>query len=187
MGVHHRSRHLGDPHRAARLDSSAATEAARAGGRVSGVSRVFRALPGGSCAAASVRAEAVLDETVAEHGMEPDFTYVFPEALGAHRFRAVARQDGEYRMWQVNVLTRRAKLAFTEETEADHPDVRAVRRTERGRTLEWFFKAPVWKRVPGEPAVEVHDLRFRSTVLGDRLPFVFRLRCLRVLEDEPHA
>jgi inner membrane protein len=136
----------------------------------------------GAVAAAGVYVlAALLARTRAAHLLEeverppPDFRYVFPEALGPHRFRGVVRRGDEYRLYRVNVLTGESALVETVRTESESPLVRRARETPRGRRLEWFFKAPVWRAVSADE-VEVYDLRFRSTVRTSRLPFVYRIR-----------
>lgn len=123
----------------------------------------------------------LLARTIDQEQLLPDFRYVFPEALGPHRFRGVVRQGTEYRMYLVNLPRGTVHLVKTYETELNDPAVQRARQTDRGQQLEWFFKAPVWRKV--EPLssetgaeVEVFDLRFASTVVRtDRLPFLKRV------------
>lgn len=127
------------------------------------------------------RASQLLAATIAQEELRPEFRYVFPEALGTHRFRGVVREGREYRVYLVDVPRGSTSLVKTFETELDDPDVRLARESERGRKLEWFFKAPVWKGV--EPAGEgttaegeVFDLRFASAVMrSEEIPFLKRV------------
>lgn len=108
-----------------------------------------------------------------DHAAAPDFAYVFPEALGPHRFRGVHRHGKTWELWRIHALAGRTELVATERTDPDHRAVRAVRSSPAGRTLETFWKAPVWT-VSGTDVL-VRDLRFTSTVLPRlRSPFTFR-------------
>jgi membrane-bound metal-dependent hydrolase YbcI (DUF457 family) len=129
----------------------------------------------GLCGLAHLRATNVLDRIVAQAGMRPDFTAVFPEAKGPHRFRGVARQGDEYHAWLLHLVDGTADLYMTAHTDADLPDVQAVRSRPEAQRIERFFKAPVWKRVPERGVAEVWDLRFTSAVLTWRRdnPFVY--------------
>ncbi len=110
-------------------------------------------------------------------GAPVDFSYVFPEPLGPHRWRGVLRQDGEYRVYLLHSLTGRAQLAETVRTDAGDPRVAAARATPIGRRLERFFKAPIWRIHPASASrtVTAYDLRFVSLVLGSRPVFEFTL------------
>jgi inner membrane protein len=104
---------------------------------------------------------------------KPEFTYVFPEALGPHRFRGVWRAGNEYSVFLIRPWTGEIAFQETVRTDAGKPEVEAVRSRSFARKLEWFFKAPVWT-LDGETA-EVFDLRFRSIVLKWReSPFKYR-------------
>ena len=128
------------------------------------------------CGAGRIRSGVLL------RGLDPraetSFSYVFPEALGCHRFRGVVRTENRYRVYVIHWLTGRIEERETVRTAEDHPAVRFVRQTEEAERLAWFFKAPVWRveeRGTGGAIVEVSDLRFRSAVLGFReTPFRFR-------------
>lgn len=101
-----------------------------------------------------------------------DFTYVFPEPLGAHRWRGVVRTGDTYRLYLVRPLAGRAELSEELRTDLDSPVVEAARRTPLGRRLEWFFKAPVWSPADADEAT-VYDLRFRPLVLHRPAVFSF--------------
>jgi len=130
------------------------------------------------CGFSRAQAANQLDQVAHQEGLTPEFSYVFPEALGPHRFKGVHKQGGVYRMYLLHTLTGQAELKGTFLTEEERPHIRAIRATKRAQELEWFFKAPVWRTVPGQKGeVEVFDLRFRSTILRrGKSPFVFRFK-----------
>jgi len=101
------------------------------------------------------------------------FTYVFPEPLGPHRWRGVARYPGRYDVFLLHPLTGTIEPKGSVRNDLDDPRVVAARQTPDGRRLDRFFKAPVWQ-VEGEGggAVTAWDLRFKPLVV-DR-PAVFR-------------
>jgi len=128
------------------------------------------------CGLARARAAGLLERVEVPGGGEREFSYVFPEALGPHRFRGVIRSGGVYHLYLLHVATGRVESRGTVVTEDDDPLVQAVRVSEEGRALDAFFKAPVWRVLPDTGEVEAYDLRFRSLVLsGRRTPFVVRL------------
>ena len=129
----------------------------------------------GLCALGHFRAVSLVGDAARSVGMRPDFACVFPEPLGPHRFRGVAREGPLYRSWLVHVWTGRAEDAGTVRTNAYDPDVAAVRQRPEVRRLEQFYKAPVWTRLPETGEVAVRDLRFSSAVL-DRRPTAFSRR-----------
>lgn len=129
-----------------------------------------------ACGVGRWRAVTLLDRTVAEAGVTPDFRYVFPEALGPHRWRGVVREGDTYAVHLVNVLSERITPVETVVTEARRPEIALLRTSRRARRLEWFFKAPVWRLGEDGTVAEVYDLRFRSAVLSRRgEPFLMRL------------
>lgn len=129
------------------------------------------------CGLARARAVRILEETMASGGEPPDFAYVFPEALGPHRFRGVVRYGEEVRLYLLHVGSGEVESRGAVATQLGDPRVEAARTSPAGRAIDAFFKAPVWRLVPGSDAVEVYDLRFRSFVLEwRRTPFVYRLR-----------
>ncbi len=131
------------------------------------------ACSGGHGAAARMLAA----ETQARGG-RPEFTYVFPEPFGPHRWRGVARQGGVYDLYLLHLPSGRIEPRGRIPTATGDPAVERVRGTRRGRRLEKFFKAPVW-RAEGDDAgvrVSVYDLRFDSLVLQREPVFVFRFR-----------
>jgi inner membrane protein len=116
------------------------------------------------CLAGHSQAEALARGDLARRNLHPSALQVFPEPLGPHRFRAVARV-GE--AWHVSIC-RLASGVCDERavipTDAAAPRVAEIRATPRGRALERFMAAPVWTLHP-DGRVEVYDLRFRSLVL----------------------
>ncbi len=130
-----------------------------------------------SCGIGRTLGVRLLERTVREEGIRAEFTYVFPEALGPHRFRGVAKSGGEWRVWLLRVVSGRADPQGRFPTEEDAPEVREVRGCRTARELEGFFLAPVWRWLPEKGEAEVFDLRFRSAVLTwRRTPFVYRVR-----------
>lgn len=119
-------------------------------------------------------------------GAQPDFSYLFPEPLGPHRWRGVMRAGNTYRVYLICPLLGQVELKDTIPTWQGSPNVERVRHTVLARRLEWFFKAPVWtvrRDPPGgqTPAnnpieVSIYDLRFRSIVIGRGNPFEYRFR-----------
>ena len=115
-------------------------------------------------------------------GIKPDFVYVFPEPYGPLRWRGVLRAGGIYRLYLITPFRDLLEPKGEIETLAGDPRVEAVRRTEIGRRLDGFFKAPVWTVRPGatfglpdDPVeVTVRDLRFTSLLVDRRSPFQFR-------------
>jgi len=104
------------------------------------------------------------------------FQYVFPEPLGAHRWRGVVKDDGAWRVYLIDVPSRAAELRLTVPNDEFSPPVYASRETPFGRRLETFFKAPVWSAEPkdgGGSTVHVRDLRFASLVLPRADPFTY--------------
>ncbi len=140
------------------------------------------------CGAGRAAATRLLAATSAERGPAPGFTYVFPEPLGPHRWRGVEREGGVYRLTLLRVLPALAAPGAVVPTEPDDARVLRARASPRGRRLERFFKAPVW-RVEGESdggaIVRVHDLRFQSLVLNREPVFVFRFRVPPAGDAEP--
>jgi inner membrane protein len=134
------------------------------------------------CAGARAHAAARL----AEHarGLDAQMSYVFPEPLGAHRWRGVVRFGDEWRVYLIRALSGRVEPARIELTDEGRPSVGRVRRiSPLARRLEAFFKAPVWteRRAPdGDGAlVTVYDLRFRPIVLSRRTPFEYAFQVRR--------
>ncbi|HET6374069.1 MAG TPA: metal-dependent hydrolase [Candidatus Polarisedimenticolia bacterium] len=129
------------------------------------------------CAASRASADRVLARQVAELPARPDFVYLFPEPLGAHRWRGVIRSGDTYRLYLISSLGGTCDLKGLIRSAIDDPRVIAAGQSELGLRLNQFFKAPVW-RVHGaeaESPVTVEDLRFASLVLNRDAIFVFTL------------
>lgn len=148
----------------------------------------------GLCGAGRLLAARELDRAAARDGLRPDFTYVFPEPFGPHRWRGVARQEGVYSLYLLypfggggtggggrdgvatgGGMRDGAVPAGRLASAAGAPAARAAAATPLGRRLRRFFKAPVWEvtRDGGKETACVHDLRFRSIVLDRGAVFVF--------------
>lgn len=139
------------------------------------------------CGTAQWQSTRILEQTVATGAREPRMTYVFPEALGPHRFRGVVQQfDGRYEVYLIRVLSGAAERRAQFDTDEDHPAVQQARASDKGRKLDWFFQAPVWKVVGPETDSHVadlgsgqvdgqlcvaYDLRFDSVVINRSMPF----------------
>lgn len=118
-----------------------------------------------ACALGRWRAQVLFDDALARAGASPEFRYVFPEPLGPHRWRGVARKGDTWSLHLVEVLPGRVSEHSRRPTDAFDPRVRALRSTPAVERLEWFFKAPVWTILEDGERVRVEDLRFRSLVL----------------------
>lgn len=114
-----------------------------------------------------------LKNWVERENRRPSFTYVFPEAFGNHRFRGVVKENDTYDMMLIHTLTGHIGPSQTFVTQEAAPDMRTVRQTDRAKQLEWFFKAPVWRRGENGNGWDVFDLRFMSVVIGRKTPFVY--------------
>jgi membrane-bound metal-dependent hydrolase YbcI (DUF457 family) len=124
------------------------------------------------CGVNRIYAKWKLDHSLASSGAS--FSYVFPEPLGAHRWRWVSRDREEsYHQFLFHSLTGHADPALTVRTFPNDPDVLKARLSPAGRRLEWFFKAPVWR--PEPDGVHVYDLRFRPLVISRGASFEFVL------------
>ena len=114
-----------------------------------------------------------------------DFSYVFPEPLGPHRWKGVVRKDDVYHVYLVHSLTGQAEPRGEIRTELKDPAVEAARQAPFARRFEWFAKAPVWTASGDEASV--YDLRFSSLVVRREASFKFRFRVLpdgRVLRSK---
>ena len=141
--------------------------------RLEGLARValvILALYLGLCAAGRYRAEALVRAQAPAAAVR-----AFPEALGPARFRAVAREGTRYRIFLVHLLDGRVEARGEAFSEDDDPVVRSARSRGNGADLDRFFRAPVWRRIPGTREAEVQDLQFRSLVLKRSKPFTFRV------------
>lgn len=98
---------------------------------------------------------------------EAQFSYVFPEPLGAHRWRGVARSGNRWDVYLLEPLRGRRELKKTVNSAAGEPAVEAAKNTALWRRLSAFLKAPVWdvEAKDGGAFVSVYDLRFRPVTL----------------------
>jgi membrane-bound metal-dependent hydrolase YbcI (DUF457 family) len=136
------------------------------------------------CGANRILAEGVLASEVRLLNARPDFSYVFPEPFGPHRWHGVIRHGAVYENFLIYSLTGEVERRGEVRSEVDDPIVRRARGTPLARRLEWFFKAPVWgsEKKPLEdpdrlgPVIDVtvRDLRFNSLILNRDNPFVYR-------------
>lgn len=114
--------------------------------------------------------------------LQSDFSYVFPEPFGPHRWRGVLRRGRTYRVYLIDNLFWKVELKKEIETALDDPRVVLARETPDARNLENFMKAPVWLAQDAQaghgPQARVYDLRFRPLVtdLGIRMEWVFPIR-----------
>jgi membrane-bound metal-dependent hydrolase YbcI (DUF457 family) len=132
------------------------------------------------CEANRYRASEALAAEAARLGAKPDFSYVFPEPLGPHRWHGVLREGNVYHLFLIHSLSWGIEPRGTVRTETGDSRVERVRRTALARRMEWFFKAPVWT-VTAHPSrseadVTVRDLRFQSLVIDRAVPFVYRFK-----------
>jgi inner membrane protein len=117
------------------------------------------------CLGAHARATSVLPREGAER------IEIFPEPGGPHRFRAAVKRGGEWRLHLCHLLSGRVEPGGVFPTDEAAPRVAEVRRSPKGRDLEWFMAAPVWTLRP-DGSVEVRDLRFHTLSLARDNPFV---------------
>lgn len=105
----------------------------------------------------------------------PEFSYVFAEPLGPHRWRGVIRTGNTYRLFLIHSLTGKVERRGEVATQTGDPAVEAARASPLGRRLEGFFKTPIWEvTARASPStVRVRDLRFASLVLHRDPVFVF--------------
>lgn len=104
------------------------------------------------------------------------FQYVFPEPLGAHRWRGVVKEPGMWRTYLIDVPKRTIAPGPVFQDDAMTAPALAAKDTPFGQRLMTFFKAPVWTVEPrpeGGAVVSVVDLRFFSLVLPRENPFPY--------------
>lgn len=126
------------------------------------------------CAASRLRAQRLLARESAASGAE--FSYIFPEPLGAHRWRGVLRRGNAYRVYLVHSLSGKMEAKGSVATAIGEPEVEEARHSPQGRRLEAFFKAPVWRfdSAGKSPHVSVYDLRFKPLTINRGRAFEFR-------------
>lgn len=129
------------------------------------------------CAAGHWCSGALLQQRLSSEGTRASFTCVFPEALGPHRWRAVARDGQRLRVWLVHPVDGRMDLVGEFMTQDDDPRLAAIRTTARARSVERFFKAAVWTVDPDGTRATCLDLRFMSAVIDrGRAPFEYEFK-----------
>jgi membrane-bound metal-dependent hydrolase YbcI (DUF457 family) len=135
------------------------------------------------CSANRVVGQQMLAEATATE-RPAGFAYTFPEPLGPHRWRGVAREGTTYQVYLITPLAGRIELKDRIGTNRDDPHVKRAAESPLGRRLTWFFKAPVWE-VERDPArspnggpvqVRVYDLRFTTLLIDRANPFVFHFQ-----------
>lgn len=114
------------------------------------------------CAGSRLRAELLLGSRETVSGAKADFSYVFPEPFGAHRWRGVVRHGSLYRVYLIENFKGAVTLKQEVGTQ-ESPAIAAAKDTSVGRRLTGFFKAPVWRAEGRE--IRAYDLRFRSVLL----------------------
>jgi len=128
------------------------------------------------CASSRAYASHLLKNLYRGRPTQPEFTYVFPELLGPHRFRGVTRQGNTYSLYLAHPFQGKLDFVCYFETDEQSPVVQKIRQTKEAQELEWFYKAPVWNLIPHTSQARVWDIRFKSAVItGKQLPFSFRL------------
>lgn len=128
------------------------------------------------CGWARLKSFRILEETVLQNSVQPEFLYVFPEALGPHRFRGVFREGEHYEMYLIHVFEGRAEFLRRFHTDRENPLLQTLRQKPEVKRLEWFAKAPVWQigEEKGQIKAKVFDIRFVSLILeGRKTPFGF--------------
>jgi membrane-bound metal-dependent hydrolase YbcI (DUF457 family) len=132
------------------------------------------------CAGARHRAGERIKAAAGRYEEPPSFSYVFPEALGPHRWHAVVKRSASYDTFLIDLRKPGVQFMETVSTDESDPAVITARSSPEGKRLDWFFKAPVWtveKKLDGTTSVFARDLRFSSFVLA-RLsnPFAFQFK-----------
>lgn len=118
------------------------------------------------------RAEIILNGASSSGG----FAYVFPEPLGAHRWRGVIKEPSSWHVYLIDVLNGSADKKLVLDDDSQTPPAVEARQTAFGRRLDAFFKAPVWTAAPkpgGGWTATVRDLRFSSLTLTRPPTFEF--------------
>jgi membrane-bound metal-dependent hydrolase YbcI (DUF457 family) len=104
------------------------------------------------------------------------FQYVFPEPLGAHRWRGVVKEQDAWKVYLIDVSERTATQRQSLPDDERTAPARAARETPFGVRLMTFFKAPIWTVTPraeGGWTASVRDLRFTSLILPRSMPFEY--------------
>ncbi len=130
------------------------------------------------CMGARHASISILENQLKREGVTADMLHVFPEPFGPHRFRGAILTGDTYRLYLIDLMGSSATFTREEHTAKGLAAVSLIRKTAAAQQLDWFFAAPVWKKVEGvEDIYEVSDLRFRSLLLDlKRHPFTYRFR-----------
>jgi len=131
------------------------------------------------CGASRFKAIGILEAEAESLKRKPDFTYVFPEPFGPHRWKGVLREGNTYWIYLIHSLTGRIELKQSLETAEEEPIVEVARTVPLIQRIEWFFKAPVWSveenSEDGPTEIKTYDLRFKPLLIKRRaIPFVYR-------------
>jgi inner membrane protein len=120
------------------------------------------------------RSESLARDYLRKQGIEPESLAVFPEVLGAHRFRIAARVNDDYRILLVRPWSGTVETAGIQPTMDHSQEALIARAHPMAQKLEWFFQAPVWEAT-GNGVWKVFDLQFRSAVIprGDLFTYWF--------------
>lgn len=124
-----------------------------------------------ACVLAHARCESLVSRDLEARGIQAEAIRVFPEPFGPTVFRAATLEGSEWNLYRCRILSGRCEPMGSVRTDRLAPRVSEVRSSPKGRDLEWFMAAPVWKLRP-DGSVQVQDLRFDSFVLARRNPFV---------------
>jgi inner membrane protein len=108
------------------------------------------------CAGARAASAGILDRQALSAAARPEFSYLFPEPLGPHRWRGVVRDGDTYTLYLIRPLEGTLEERATIATRAGDPIVQRARSSPLGRRLDAFFKAPVWQ-VAGDFAADGAD------------------------------
>ena len=65
-------------------------------------------------------------------GIRPNFSYVFPEPLGPHRWKGVSREGTTYHLYLIHSLTKKIEKVMDIPTQTDDPEVKHIRSTALG-------------------------------------------------------
>ena len=122
------------------------------------------------------RAGELLENWTNAQNNPPSFAYVFPEALGPHRFRGVTRTGDTYSVHLIHALTGTMDPPTYISTEENSVEVQKILEQPAAKNLMWFFKAPVWTKGEKTGVWDVSDLRFQSLVIFRDVPFRYTFR-----------
>lgn len=119
------------------------------------------------------------DQLLATAAPLSSFRYVFPEPLGVHRWKGVARTREGWEVYRLRPLSGEVSRAASVLSEDEAPAVRRAKALPEARKLEPFLLAPVWRTAKSADGniVTAYDLRFPSLTVprGNIFDFVFYL------------